>query len=107
MMEWDNILILFRLENMIYWIVSIVVIVLTTIRQFNKQDKKKDEQGKKILVNLSTIEKQNVLILDKLDTHSSDIKSIKKDLNAIDHRVTRLENSHANLYKKINQEEKK
>ena len=106
-MNWDNILILFRLENMIYWIVSIVVIVLTTIRQFNKQDKKKDVQGQTILTNLDRIEKTNTLILDKLDTHSSDIKSIKKDINALDHRVTRLETSHVKIYNQINQEDKK
>jgi len=105
-MNWENILILFKLENLVYWIVSIIVIILTTIRQFNIQDKKKDIQGKSILTNLGRIEKQNSKILNKLDDHSSDIKLIKKDVSVLEHRVTRLETSHANLYKRIDKEEK-
>ena len=40
-MNWDNIVILFKMENLVYWVVTMMVVILTTIKQFNKQDEKK------------------------------------------------------------------
>lgn len=100
-MEWENIFVLFKFENIIYWVVSMVVVILTTIKQFNKQDKKAKNSNTEILNNLQTIEKQNGKMLNLLDVHSQDIKSIKKDINILEHRVNRLEDSHVNIYKKM------
>lgn len=100
-MEWNNILNLFRLDNVIYWIVSMVVVVLTTIKQFNKQERKNKDDNNMIIDNLQRIEKQNVRVLNHLEIHSQDIKSIRKDINILEHRVSRLEDSHVNIYKKI------
>ena len=100
-MDWKNIFDIFKFENVIYWIVSMVVVILTTIKQFNKQDKKNKNGNTEILNNLQTIEKQNVKMLNLLDVHSQDIKSIKKDINILEHRVNRLEDSHVNIYRKI------
>ena len=100
-MEWENIFVLFKFENIIYWVVSMVVVILTTIKQFNKQDKKTKNSNTEILNNLQTIEKQNGKMLNLLDVHSQDIKSIKKDINILEHRVNRLEDSHVNIYNKM------
>jgi uncharacterized membrane protein affecting hemolysin expression len=100
-MNWENIFAIFKFENIIYWVVSVVVVVLTTIKQFNKQDKKNKNGNIEILNNLQTIEKQNGKMLSLLDAHSEDIKSIKKDINILEHRVSRLEDSHVNIYKKL------
>lgn len=40
-------------------------------------------------------------MLNLLEIHSQDIKSIKKDINVLEHRVSRLEDSHVNLYEKL------
>jgi predicted lactoylglutathione lyase len=88
-------------ENLVYLIVTVVVIILTTIKQFNKQEQKKADKDAEILNNLGRIEKQNVKILNLLDLHSQDIYSLKKDVTVLENRVSRLEDSHVNLYKKI------
>lgn len=92
---------LFRLDNIVYIIVTIVVVILTTIKQFNKQEIKNKLSNKKILDNLSKIEKTNIKILNLIDMHSQDIKQVKKEINVLEHRVSRLEDSHVNLYTKI------
>jgi hypothetical protein len=101
MMDWNNIVSVARLENIIYWIVSMVVVVLTTIKQFNKQEKKNKTDNEAIINNLQKIEKQNLKVLNLLEIHSQDIKSMKKDINVLEHRVSRLEDSHVNIYKRI------
>ena len=100
-MNWENILHLIRYDNIIYWIVTMVVVILTTIKQFNKQEIKSKSDNKAILNNLQTIEQQNVKVLNLLELHSQDIKAMKKDINILEHRVSRLEDSHVNIYKKI------
>ena len=100
-MNWDNVLSLFRVENIIYWIVTMVVVIMTTIKQFNKQDEKNQNSNDEIITNLQIIEKQNVKMLNLLEMHSQDIKIMKKDINVLEHRVSRLEDSHVTLYKKI------
>ena len=99
-MDWKNIFVLFKLENVIYWIVSMVVVIITTIKQFNKQEKKNKNSNTEILNNLQTIEKQNIKMINLLDVHSQDIKSIKKDIKILENRVNRLEDSHVNIYRK-------
>jgi len=101
MMDWDNLLNLFRMENLIYWIVTMVVVILTTIKQFNRQDKKSKSSNDEILNNLQKIEKQNVKMINLLELHSQDIKSLKKDVNVLEHRVSRLEDSQVNIYKHL------
>lgn len=98
-MDW--ILQVFKFENIIYIIVTVVVVILTTIKQFSKQEKKTKNSNHEILENLSKIEKQNGKMLNLLELHSQDIKSIKKDVNILEHRVSRLEDSHVNLYEKL------
>jgi|GEM_PF-618771 len=100
-MDWDNLLHLFRMENLIYWIVTMVVVILTTIKQFNKQDKNNKSNNDEIMVNLQRIEKQNVKMINLLELHSQDIKTLKKDVNVLEHRVSRLEDSHVNIYKHL------
>lgn len=100
-MNWDNLLHLFRMENLIYWIVTMVVVILTTIKQFNKQDKNNKSNNDEIMVNLQRIEKQNVKMINLLELHSQDIKTLKKDVNVLEHRVSRLEDSHVNIYKHL------
>jgi len=100
-MDWDNLLHLFRMENLIYWIVTMVVVILTTIKQFNRQDKNNKSNNDEIMVNLQRIEKQNVKMINLLELHSQDIKTLKKDVNVLEHRVSRLEDSHVNIYKHI------
>ncbi len=100
-LDWSNILNLFKFESAIYWIVSIVVVVLTTIKQFNKQEKKNKAGNDEIINNLHKIENQNLKMLNLLELHSQDIKSMKKDINVLEHRVSRLEDSHVNIYKKL------
>lgn len=39
-------------------------------------------------------------MINLLDIHSQDIKSMKKYINILDHRVSRLEDSHVNIYRK-------
>ncbi len=92
---------LFKLDNIIYLIVMVVVVVLTTIKQFKSQQKKNDSNNAEVLQNLSKIEKQNGKMLNLLEIHSQDIKSMKKDINVLEHRVSRLEDSHVNLYEKL------
>ena len=104
-MSLENILDLFRLENIIYWIVTMVVIIMTTIKQFNKQEKKNKIDNREIIHNLQTIEKQNVKMLNLLEIHSQDIKNMKKDIHVLEHRVSRLEDSHVHLYKKLGEKE--
>jgi len=100
-MDWDNLLHLFRMENLIYWVVTMVVVILTTIKQFNKQDKNNKSNNDEIMVNLQRIEKQNVKMINLLELHSQDIKTLKKDVNVLEHRVSRLEDSHVNIYKHL------
>ena len=104
-MEWDNLLDIFKMQNLIYWIVTMIVVVLTTIKQFNKQDKKNQVGNDEIIDNLQNIGKQNVKMLNLLEMHSQDIKIMKKDINVLEHRVSRLEDSHVTLYKKIGEKE--
>ena len=100
-MNWDNLLSLFRMENLVYWIVTMVVVVMTTIKQFNRQEQKNKTNNDEILVNLQTIEKQNIKMLNLLEMHAQDIKSLKKDVNVLEHRVSRLEDSQVNIYKRL------
>lgn len=100
-MNWDNLLSLFKMENLIYWIVTMVVVIMTTIKQFNRQEKRNKSNNDEILVNLQTIEKQNVKMLNLMELHSQDIKTLKKDVNVLEHRVTRLEDSQVNIYKQL------
>ncbi|MFH5880871.1 hypothetical protein [Liberiplasma polymorphum] len=90
-----------RLDNIIYWVVTMVIVVLTTIKQFNRQERKNKNGNDEIITNLHKIEKQNIKMLNLLELHSQDIKTIKKDINVLEHRVSRLEDSHVNLYKKM------
>jgi len=99
--DWDNILHLFRMENLIYWIVTMVVVILTTIKQFNRQEKNNKTKNNQIMVNLQKIEKQNVKMIGLLELHSKDIKTLKKDVNVLEHRVSRLEDSQINIYRHI------
>jgi ubiquinone biosynthesis protein UbiJ len=89
------------MENLIYWIVTMVVVILTTIKQFNRQEKRNKNNNDEILVNLQTIEKQNIKMLNLMELHSQDIKTLKKDVNVLEHRVTRLEDSQVNIYKQL------
>ena len=100
-MNWDNLLNLFRMENLVYWIVTMVVIILTTIKQFNRQEKNNKSKNDEIMENLQKIDKQNVKMINLLELHSKDIKSLKKDVNILEHRVTRLEDSQVNIYRHI------
>lgn len=98
-MEWTNIIDLFKMENLIYWIVTMVVVILTTIRQFNRQEKNNQFKNDEIMINLHKIDKQNIKMINLLELHSQDIKSLKKDVNVLENRVSRLEDSHVNIYK--------
>ncbi len=100
-MDWTNIIDLFRMENLIYWVVTMVVVILTTIRQFNRQEARNNNSNDEIIENLHKIEKQNIKMLNLLEMHSQDIKSLKKDINVLEHRVSRLEDSQVVIYKKI------
>lgn len=100
-MDWDNLIHLFRMENLIYWIVTVIVVVLSTIKQFSKQEKYNKTKNDEIMINLQKIEKQNVKMINLLELHSQDIKSLKKDVNVLEHRVSRLEDSHVNIYKHL------
>ncbi len=100
-MSWDNLYDLFRMENLIYWIVTMVVVILTTIKQFNKQNQKSQMSNEEILTNIQKIDKQSVKMLNLLELHSQDIKTLKKDFNVLEHRVSRLEDSQVNIYKRI------
>ncbi len=100
-MDWDNIITFFRMENLIYWIVTMVVVILTTIKQFNRQDKKSKSSNDEILNNLQKIDRQNVKMLNLLEMHSQDIRSLKKDVNILENRVSRLEDSQVNIYKRL------
>ena len=104
-MSWDNLLDIFKMQNLIYWIVTMIVVVLTTIKQFNKQEKKNQDGNDEIIDNLQNIGKQNVKMLNLLEMHSQDIKIMKKDINVLENRVSRLEDSHVTLYKKIGEKE--
>jgi len=92
---------LLRYEGIVYWIVSIVIIVLTTIKQFNRHEKKNSLTNKEIIDNLHHIEKQNIQMLGMLETHSQGIKTIRKDIGSLENRVSKLENSYAKLLKKV------
>ena len=98
---WDNIQSLFRMENLIYWIVTMVVVIMTTIKQFNRQERKNKSNNDDILNNLQTIEKQNIKMINLLEMHSQDIKTLKKDVNVLEHRVSRLEDSQVNIYQRL------
>jgi hypothetical protein len=89
------------MENLIYWIVTMVVVILTTIKQFSKQEKNNRSKNDEIIVRLQGIEKQNVKMLNLLEMHGQDIKSLKKDVNILEHRVSRLEDSQVNIYNRI------
>jgi len=89
------------MENLIYWIVTMVVVILTTIKQFNRQDRKSKSSNDEILTNLQKIDRQNVKMLNLLELHSQDIRSLKKDVNILEHRVSRLEDSQVNIYKRL------
>lgn len=78
-----------------------VVVILTTIKQFNRQDKKSKTNNDEILNNLQKIDRQNVKMLNLLEMHSQDIRSLKKDVNVLEHRVSRLEDSQVNIYKRL------
>jgi uncharacterized spore protein YtfJ len=99
--DWDNITEVFRMQNLIYWVVTMVVVILTTIKQFSQQEKKNKTKNDEIIVNLQRIEKQNVKMLNLLEMHGQDIKSLKKDVNVLEHRVSRLEDSQVNIYNHI------
>ena len=101
MVAWDNLITFFRMENLIYWIVTMVVVILTTIKQFNRQDRKSKSSNDEILTNLQKIDRQNVKMLNLLELHSQDIRSLKKDVNILEHRVSRLEDSQVNIYKRL------
>lgn len=100
-MDWDSITEVFRMQNLIYWVVTMVVVILTTIKQFSQQEKKNKTKNDEIIVNLQRIEKQNVKMLNLLEMHGQDIKSLKKDVNVLEHRVSRLEDSQVNIYNHI------
>lgn len=70
-------------------------------KQFNKQDKKSKTNNDEILNNLQKIDRQNVKMLNLLEMHSQDIRSLKKDVNVLEHRVSRLEDSQVNIYKRL------
>ena len=89
------------MENLIYWIVTAVVVILTTIKQFNRQENKARVNNQEIIRNLENIEKQNIKMINLLELHSQDIKSLKKDVNVLEHRVARLEESQVNIYKRL------
>ncbi len=91
----------FKLENIIYIIVTVIVVIMTTIRQFSIQDKKNQDNNDQILDNLFKIENQNGKILYLLELHSHDIKMIKKDISMLENRISRIERSHADLYEKL------
>jgi uncharacterized spore protein YtfJ len=99
--DWDSITEVFRMQNLIYWVVTMVVVILTTIKQFSQQEKKNKSKNDEIIVNLQRIEKQNVKMLNLLEMHGQDIKSLKKDVNVLEHRVSRLEDSQVNIYNHI------
>jgi len=99
--SWDNVIDIFKMQNLIYWVVTMIVVILTTIKQFNKQDKKSQINNEEILTNLLKIDKQSVKMLNLLEMHSQDIKTLKKDVNVLEHRVSRLEDSQVNIYKRI------
>jgi len=40
-------------------------------------------------------------MLNLLEMHGQDIKSLKKDVNVLEHRVSRLEDSQVNIYNHI------
>jgi len=100
-MDWDNLLQLFRMENLIYWVVTMIVVILTTIKQFNRQEKNTKSKNDEIMINLRKIEKQNVKMISLLELHSQDIKSLKKDVNILENRVSRLEDSQVIIYEHI------
>jgi len=100
-MDWDNVFNLFRMENLIYWVVTMVVVILTTIKQFSRQAKNTESKNDEIIINLLKIEKQNVKMLNLLEMHGHDIKTLKKHVNVLDHRVSRLEDSQVNIYSRI------
>ena len=78
-----------------------VVVILTTIKQFNRQDERNKQDINVIIHNLENIEKQNVKMINLLELHSQDIKALKKDVNVLEHRVARLEESQVNIYKRL------
>lgn len=92
---------LLRYEGIVYWVVSIVIIVFTTIKQLNKHERKNSLSNKEIIDNLHQIEKQNIKILGMLEIHSQVIETIKKDIGSLESRVTKLENTYSKLCKKI------
>jgi hypothetical protein len=96
-----NIETLLKFEGIVYWVVSIVIIVLTTIKQFNKHEKKNKLTNKEIIDNLHHIDKQNIKILGMLEIHSQVIETIKKDIGTLDNRVSKLENSYGKLFEKV------
>jgi sulfatase maturation enzyme AslB (radical SAM superfamily) len=100
-MDWDKILEVFRMQDFIFWVVTMVVVILTTIKQFNRQEKNNKSKNDEIMENLQKIDKQNVKMINLLELHSKDIKSLKKDVNVLEHRVTRLEDSQVNIYKHL------
>ncbi len=100
-MDWDKITEIFRMQDLIFWIVTMIVVILTTIKQFNRQEKNNKSNNDEIMVNLQRIEKQNVKMINLLELHSQDIKTLKKDVNVLEHRVSRLEDSHVNIYKHL------
>jgi hypothetical protein len=100
-MDWENLIDLFRMENLIYWVVTMVVVILTTIKQFSKQERNSNTKNDEIIDNLQKIEKQNGKMLNLLEMHGQDIKSLKKDVNILEHRVSRLEDSQVNIYNRI------
>lgn len=89
------------MENLIYWIVTMVVVILTTIKQFNRQEERNRHDNDVIIQNLENIEKQNIKMINLLELHSQDIKALKKDVNVLEHRVARLEESQVNIYKRL------
>ncbi len=91
-----------KLENIIYMIVMVVVVILSTIKQFKAQQIKNDINNKIILNNLNKIDEQNIKVLSLLEMHSKDIKEIKKDLNALERRVSKLEENYTFYEKEVN-----
>jgi hypothetical protein len=90
-----------RLEDIVYWGAAILIIVVSTIRQLTKQGKLAEKQNNEIIENLTKLEKQSIKLINTVDLNNQEIKTIKKYIGVLEHRVTRLEDSHVTLYKKL------
>lgn len=89
-MNWVN---LVKLENILYLLMTILVMALTIIRQSRKQAKLHDGSNKKILKNFEKIENQNEEIIKLIEFQSSDLTRIKQEVKYLKTRVGLLENA--------------